>query len=363
MEAPDRSRRVLVGVRSVRCRACRRRSPQRRVEAQRRLDLQHVLVVARRLHDDAELEQPVADRRRLLVAGSSVARSRTNSTPRYRPEAVHGADESDAASRELLEPAASGARRPRRAFSCRPSSRMTSSTVEPDHARDRAAARRREEVPLRPEPRGDLAVVITAPSGWPLPTALATATTSGTTPCCSKPQNQCAEPSVADLHLVGDRAGRRVPHRRVHRGEVAVGQRDAAGVAGERSRQMNAPAGGRPRPALDARGGLRRVARAHRPRGACRGRRSARPARAPSRAGSRARAGCRRPTWRPRRTRTSSRGTPRAARRRRGGRSRRSASRSARSTASEPLVHEEHGVERLGQQSPRAARRTRRPRA
>ena len=33
-------------------------------------------------------------------------------------------------------------------------------------------------------------VVMTAPSGWPLPAGLAIVTMSGTTACCSKAQNQ-----------------------------------------------------------------------------------------------------------------------------------------------------------------------------
>jgi hypothetical protein len=37
-----------------------------RIDAERRLDLQHVLVITRRLHDHAEIEQPVADRLGLL---------------------------------------------------------------------------------------------------------------------------------------------------------------------------------------------------------------------------------------------------------------------------------------------------------
>ena len=202
-------------------------------------------------------------------------------------------------------------------------------------------------------------VVMTAPSGYPLPIALATATTSGTTPCCSKPQNHVPEPAVAGLHLVGDREPADLAHRRVHLGEVAVGQRDAAGVAGE---GLGDERGRRtcPRGELaDAVGGLGRVARGIRAAVAAaeRVRRvdHVHPV-GPGLEGVRV-VGDR--GARPRRSRTSTRGRPRhrddvAP----AGRRERDAQREV--DGLRARVHEEDGVERRRAASPRDAPRTRR---
>ena len=251
---------------------------------------------------------------------------------------------------------------PRRAaFSCSPSSRIASSTASPDHARHRAAAgRRRRSSPGRAKASAISRVVITAPSGWPLPVALATVDDVGHDALlleCPRTSGRAGRSPPAPRRRSRDR--RRPARARTPR-EVAVGQRACRRRCREAVRQMNAAAGGRPSAdrATSRRPRARSAAASGR-RGGGRGRGSAWRRRAPRRAGGRGAAGCRPTEVLTASVASSSRGTPRAPR------SRRAAGDGPRQAQGQidglgAGVDEEHGVERRRQRR-RAARRTRPP--
>ena len=216
--------------RSARSSASTRWSAPSRSMHERRLDLEHVLAVAGRLHDRAQLAQPLADRVRLVARRLLRLAVAHEVDAQVEAHAVDGAD-------QLVPPDAAPPGPARRGSPTRDGvllQPLVADHVEhgdADLARDRAAADGAKKLPPRRAPRRSRAVVITAPTGWPLPVDFAIVTMSGTTPCCSKAQNHAAHPPVADLHLVGDAEAAGGADVAIGGREVPVGRQQAAGVA------------------------------------------------------------------------------------------------------------------------------------
>ena len=119
----------------------------------------------------------------------------------------------------------------RDALPCRSSSAQHVEHGEADRARQRTAAGRREEVPLRGERVGDGAAGDDGAERIPVAGRLRDRHDVGHHALLVKSPEPLAETAVADLHLVGDGEPAARPHRGVHLRQIAVGQRHAAGVA------------------------------------------------------------------------------------------------------------------------------------
>ena len=174
-----------------------------RAERHRRTDLQDVVKRPVRAEQDA-VARASGSRRPTprAVAGSSVSRSRTSSTPRNKPDPrtspISGCSSASARSRRAARrrrraraPAAAP-RAPRRARRARP---RTTTVLPPKVLKN--------SIPLSND-SAISGVVTTAPSGCPLPIGLPRTTMSGTTPCVSNAQKCVPKRPKARLHLVGD---------------------------------------------------------------------------------------------------------------------------------------------------------------
>ena len=160
------------------------------LEDERRLELEHVHAVARRLHDRAPLAQPLADRvappraRAPWSRGRARGRARGRGPCRARRRRSRGGATISSRPARRAPPTT-------RAFSCRRSSSSTSSTARPISHETGPPPTEAKNPPWPASASAIAPVVITAATGWPLPVAFAIVTMSGTTPCCSKPQ-KCA---------------------------------------------------------------------------------------------------------------------------------------------------------------------------
>ena len=152
------------------------------------LSLSTFIAVAGRLDDHAELAQALADGVRPPRAPAPASRGRARGRARGRGPCRAPRRASGWRVDQRLEAATAGAPPTPRAFSCSPSSSITSSTASPIAQETGLPPTEAKKAPWRANALGDRARRDTAPTGRPLPVAFAMVTMSGTTPCCSKPQ-------------------------------------------------------------------------------------------------------------------------------------------------------------------------------